>query len=66
MTETAFQRCDWEDCRLLAVGYVKAQWTIADFVRFEGCDAHLWDMRAALDHTLVEGFAPELAIGWYE
>jgi hypothetical protein len=66
MTSTAFQRCEYLGCPLLATGYVEAQWTIADFRRYEACDAHLWDIREDLVHQRVEGLLPVMSLGWYD
>lgn len=49
------QKCEWEGCDELADGFVEAQWTIVDFMRFESCVAHLFDFGDALRNYYVDG-----------
>jgi hypothetical protein len=60
------QRCEFEDCEQIAEGWVEAQWTIADFVRYESCLDHLGEMRDVLAQREVEGYAPDVHVHFYE
>jgi hypothetical protein len=53
MTEK--QMCEMEGCTEEAIGWVEAQWTIADFVRYEACFPHLWEIEEDLRQRTVEG-----------
>ena len=64
--DLAPQRCEYEDCEMSAVGWVEAQWTIVDFVRYEGCFDHLVDMRASLHGRRVEGYSPDIHVHFYD
>jgi hypothetical protein len=57
--------CEYDDCSKPIVGYVDASWSIADFVRYEGCDEHLWEMREQLRHRRVEGRVPTVSLNYY-
>ena len=59
------QLCEYEGCRRAAEGYVEAQWTPFDFVRYEGCPEHVWLMRAELSQRYVELDQPVVRIAWY-
>lgn len=58
--------CELEECQNIAVGWVEAQWSLFDFVRYEGCEEHLEDMRARLAKRKVEEFLPITLVHWYE
>jgi hypothetical protein len=55
MTDVRTQRCEWEDCAEYAQGYVEAQWSIADFVRYEMCIRHMIEGRDELSKRMVDG-----------
>lgn len=55
MTSEPTQRCEWEDCQEFAQGYVEAQWSIADFVRYEMCIKHMFVGRDELSRRTVDG-----------
>lgn len=52
------QLCDMEGCLRIATGYVEAQWSIADFVRYESCDEHPGEMLQILANQLFDGRPP--------
>lgn len=59
------QLCEYPDCQQSAVGYVEAQWTLADFVRYEMCGEHLVVAAEQLRQQTVEGERCWPAVHWY-
>jgi len=55
LLEPCDQLCEFPDCTALAEGWVEAQWTLADFVRYEACFNHMAEMTAALSDMRIEG-----------
>jgi hypothetical protein len=59
--------CEMEECAQLAQGYVEAQWTAVDFVRYESCFQHIPDMRLVLTRRRVDGELPVFVrYGFYD
>jgi hypothetical protein len=48
--------CEFEGCLLPAVGWVEAQWSIADFVRYEACYEHLSEIADGLKTRKIDGY----------
>jgi hypothetical protein len=55
-----------QDCTAKAVGYVEAQWSVVDFVRYETCDEHMRDMLIGLNARWVDGRPPVLNVDFYD
>lgn len=47
-------KCEYEGCPRDAIGYVEAQWSIFDFLRYEMCFEHLFEAQADLAQREVE------------
>lgn len=60
------QLCELEDCYEEAVGYVWAQWSIVDFLRYEACQPHMREMVRDLDRRLVDGNLPMVGVEFYD
>jgi hypothetical protein len=59
--------CEMEGCRERAVADVHAQWTIADFVSYQACPFHVWDMCDGLGERPVEGRVPaDVWVVWFD
>lgn len=60
------QLCEWPDCQRPAQGYVEAQWTVVDFVRYEVCYTCMTDMSAFLWRRRIDGQLPLIVwTGYY-
>jgi hypothetical protein len=58
--------CEMQGCKQLAVGWIEAQWSVADFVRYEACFAHIDEMYSDLSWARVDGQLPlELSGAFY-
>lgn len=62
----ASDTCEMDGCTAKAVGYVEAQWSIVDFVRYETCADHMDDMLDGLSARRVEGWLPSLNYDTYD
>lgn len=64
--------CEYEGCPLPAEGWVEAQWSVVDFVRYDMCHDHLWEAYEILSTQKVEDnfcicgvrYYPEEDIAW--
>lgn len=58
--------CEMSDCGHLAQGWVEAQWTVVDFVRYEACFGCMPIMERELYRRRVDGLAPaRVSVGYY-
>jgi hypothetical protein len=55
-----------EECIAPAVGYVWAQWSLVDFLRYESCYEHMREMVRDLDRRTVDGNLPMVGVEFYD
>lgn len=59
--------CEFEGCPEPAEGWVEAQWSLFDFVRYDMCNDHLWEVYEDLAERRVDGqLVFEVGVRYYE